>query len=169
MSETKDLASRLSAVAAAAFEKLGFDVGLGATRRSDRTDRADFQCNGAMVAAKAAKRNPREIAGAVAEARRGSQLVARASGSQVCTIRAMRSPFLRPHRRGAATKVKDLPKKDGPNTGVPAWMGWGLKLQQRAARPGHGFPMVRRWRKERSEDRPCGPHRRQRITRQRKL
>jgi arginyl-tRNA synthetase len=78
MSEMEDLASRLSAVAAAAFEKLGFDASLGATRRSDRTDLADFQCNGAMAAAKAAKRNPSEIAGAVAEALRGSKLVASA-------------------------------------------------------------------------------------------
>jgi hypothetical protein len=54
------------------------DAGLGATRRSDRTDLADFQCNGAMAAAKAAKRNPREIAGAVANALRDSQLVASA-------------------------------------------------------------------------------------------
>ena len=78
MSEMEDLAGRLSAAAGAAFEKLGFDAGLGATRRSDRTDLADFQCNGAMAAAKAAKRNPREIAGAVADALRGLQLVASA-------------------------------------------------------------------------------------------
>src|SRR5262245_55593260 len=78
MSEAENLAGKLSAAAGAAFEKLGFDAGLGATRRSDRTGLADFQCNGAMAAAKAAKRNPREIADAVAGALRGSRLVASA-------------------------------------------------------------------------------------------
>ena len=63
----KDLAGRLSEAAGAAFAKLGLDAGLGAMRRSDRPDLADFQCNGAMAAAKAAKKNPREIAGAVVE------------------------------------------------------------------------------------------------------
>lgn len=60
------------------IREAGVRCGLGATQRSDRTDLADFQCNGALVAAKAAKRNPREIAGAVADALRGSQLVASA-------------------------------------------------------------------------------------------
>ena len=74
----EDFTGRLSAAAGAAFEKLGFDVGLGATRRSDRIDFADYQCNGAMAAAKVRKSNPREIAGAIADALRGSQLVASA-------------------------------------------------------------------------------------------
>src|SRR5215510_6925059 len=74
----RDLAGRLSEAAGAAFAKLGLDAGLGAMRRSDRPDLADFQCNGAMAAAKAAKKNPREIASAVAEALRTSALVASA-------------------------------------------------------------------------------------------
>src|SRR5262245_59582398 len=78
MSDMKDLAGRLSAAAGAAFAKLSLDAGLGAVRRPDRADLADFQCNGAMAAAKAAKRNPREIATAVAEALTASQLVASA-------------------------------------------------------------------------------------------
>jgi arginyl-tRNA synthetase len=78
MSEMKDLAGKLSEAAGAAFAKLGLDAGLGAMRRSDRPDLADFQCNGAMAAAKAAKRNPREIAGAVVETLNASPLVASA-------------------------------------------------------------------------------------------
>jgi arginyl-tRNA synthetase len=74
----KDLAGRLSEVAGAAFAKLGLDAGLGAMRRSDRPDLADFQCNGAMAAAKAAKKNPREIAVAVVEELKASPLVASA-------------------------------------------------------------------------------------------
>src|SRR2546428_736756 len=75
MSDIKDVAARLSKAAGEAFAGLGLDAGLGAMRRSDRQDLADFQCNGAMAAAKAAKRNPREIAGAVAEALKASPLV----------------------------------------------------------------------------------------------
>jgi arginyl-tRNA synthetase len=78
MNTMKDLAGQLSEAAGAAFAKLGLDAGLGAMRRSDRPDLADFQCNGAMAAGKAAKRNPREIASAVVEELKGSALVASA-------------------------------------------------------------------------------------------
>lgn len=78
MTDMNDLAGRLSAAAGAAFAEMGLDAALGAMRRSDRTDLADLQCNGAMAAAKAAKKNPREIAGAVAEALKASPLVASA-------------------------------------------------------------------------------------------
>ncbi|MET0181655.1 MAG: arginine--tRNA ligase, partial [Caulobacterales bacterium] len=58
----KDLAQLLSAEAGAAFAALGLDPALGAVRRSDRPELADFQCNGAMAAAKAAGRKPQELA-----------------------------------------------------------------------------------------------------------
>ena len=73
-----DLASQLSQTAGAAFAALGLDAGLGAMWRSDRPDLADFQCNGAMAAAKAAKTNPREIAQGVVDELRRSLLVASA-------------------------------------------------------------------------------------------
>ncbi len=57
-----DIASELSVAFGQAFEALGLDPKLGAVRRADRPDLADFQCNGAMAAAKQARRNPREIA-----------------------------------------------------------------------------------------------------------
>ncbi len=61
-----DLAGRLGEAAAAAFAAEGLDPALGRVRPSDRPDLADFQCNGALAAAKAARANPREIAGRIA-------------------------------------------------------------------------------------------------------
>ena len=62
-----DLKGRLGEAAAAAFAEEGLDAGLGRVAPSDRPDLADFQCNGALAAAKQAKANPREIAGRIAE------------------------------------------------------------------------------------------------------
>lgn len=76
MTQTKDLAGLLSDAAGAAFVALGMEAGLGAVRRSDRPDLADFQCNGAMAGAKKLGKNPREIATSVVEALKGSALVA---------------------------------------------------------------------------------------------
>jgi arginyl-tRNA synthetase len=61
-----DLRTGLGEAAAAAFAELGLPVGFGRVTPSDRPDLADFQCNGALAAAKALKRNPREIAAAAA-------------------------------------------------------------------------------------------------------
>lgn len=60
------LAGELTAAAGAAFEAMGLEARFGEVRRSDKPELADFQCNGAMAAAKAAGRNPREIAGEIA-------------------------------------------------------------------------------------------------------
>lgn len=60
-------------------EKLGIIVGqafaandlpeeLGRVKVSDRPDLCQFQCNGAMAAAKIARKNPREVAGMVMDA-----------------------------------------------------------------------------------------------------
>jgi arginyl-tRNA synthetase len=69
------LAKELSAAAGAAFEAVGLEARFGDVRRSDKPELADFQCNGAMAAAKAAGRNPREIAGEVAAALKAHPLV----------------------------------------------------------------------------------------------
>src|SRR5258708_31689335 len=63
-----DLRAGLGEAAGAAFARLGMDPAFGRVTSSDRPDLADFQCNGALAAAKTLKRNPREIAEAVAEA-----------------------------------------------------------------------------------------------------
>ena len=52
----------LSDVAAEAFRAEGLDPAHGHVTTSDRPDLAQFQCNGALAAAKAAKANPRAIA-----------------------------------------------------------------------------------------------------------
>ena len=69
------LGQELSAAAGAAFEGMGLEARFGEVRRSDKPELADFQCNGAMAAAKAAGRNPREIAGEIAGALKAHPLV----------------------------------------------------------------------------------------------
>lgn len=56
------LTQKLSDLVGAAFEEQGLPNELGHVRVSDRPDLAQFQCNGAMAAAKQAKKNPREVA-----------------------------------------------------------------------------------------------------------
>ncbi|MEO0399887.1 MAG: arginine--tRNA ligase [Pseudomonadota bacterium] len=61
------LTDALSTIAAEAFAAAGFDSTHALVRVSDRPDLGQFQCNGALAAAKAAKQNPRAIAEAVRE------------------------------------------------------------------------------------------------------
>ena len=61
------LAAELSAIAGAAFAAEGLSAELGQVQSSDRPDLAQFQCNGALPAAKLAKTNPRAIAQKIAE------------------------------------------------------------------------------------------------------
>ncbi|HEX3675627.1 MAG TPA: arginine--tRNA ligase [Rhizomicrobium sp.] len=60
------LAAELTAIAQAAFAAEGLSPDLGAVQVSDRQDLAQFQCNGALPAAKQAKANPRTIAEKIA-------------------------------------------------------------------------------------------------------
>lgn len=59
------LIKKLSDIVGTAFEEEGLDKSFGMVRFSDRPDLAQFQCNGAMAAAKAAGKNPRAVAEAV--------------------------------------------------------------------------------------------------------
>lgn len=56
------LAKTLSERVGKIFEKQDLPCELGIVRVSDRPDLCQFQCNGAMAAAKLAKKNPRELA-----------------------------------------------------------------------------------------------------------
>ena len=56
----------LSRMAGEAFAAEGLDSAFGMVQVSDRPDLAQFQCNGALTAAKAAKANPRAIAEKIA-------------------------------------------------------------------------------------------------------
>ncbi len=73
-----DLRSALGAAAGEAFANLGLASDYGAVTASDRPDLADFQCNGALAAAKAERRDPRQIAAAVAQALGAAPAVASA-------------------------------------------------------------------------------------------
>ena len=61
----------ISAEVSAAFEAAGFDPAYGKVTVSNRPDLGEYQCNGAMPAAKTAHRAPIQIAEAVAEQLRG--------------------------------------------------------------------------------------------------
>ncbi len=56
------IVQKLSNIVGQAFEEQGLPPELGTVRVSDRPDLCQFQCNGAMAAAKLAKKNPREVA-----------------------------------------------------------------------------------------------------------
>lgn len=56
------LLQTLSQIVGEVFVSLDLPAELGAVRVSDRPDLAQFQCNGAMAAAKQAKKNPRMVA-----------------------------------------------------------------------------------------------------------
>lgn len=56
------LVQTLSQIVGEVFVSLDLPAELGAVRVSDRPDLAQFQCNGAMVAAKQARKNPRAVA-----------------------------------------------------------------------------------------------------------
>ena len=55
-----------------AFEKAGYDGGLGAVNLSNRPDLCQYQCNGAMAAAKKYHKAPIAIAGDVVELLKGN-------------------------------------------------------------------------------------------------
>ena len=62
-----------------AFEDAGFDPSYGKVTVSNRPDLCEFQCNGAMPAAKAYKRAPIQIASAVAEQLAGDPMFSQIS------------------------------------------------------------------------------------------
>ncbi|HEY6635306.1 MAG TPA: arginine--tRNA ligase [Acidimicrobiia bacterium] len=72
------LQSHLSGLAAKAFADQGLDAAFGDVLPSQRPELSQFQCNGAMAAAKQAGRAPREIAEQVAASLRESPEIAKA-------------------------------------------------------------------------------------------
>lgn len=59
--------NKITNVLGKAFEKCGYDFSYGKTTVSGRPDLCQFQCNGAMVGAKAYKKSPMQIANEVIE------------------------------------------------------------------------------------------------------
>ncbi len=88
-----DLKGALTEALAGAFISAGLPPEFGRVTASDRPDLADFQCNGAMAAAKAARRAPREIAVQVVDALRDNPLLASVeiAGLGFINIRVSRS------------------------------------------------------------------------------
>lgn len=72
------LLEKLSQTVAEAFEAAGYDAACGKVAVSNRPDLCEFQCNGAMPAAKAEHKAPLVIAEAVAEKLQNSEVFASA-------------------------------------------------------------------------------------------
>ena len=74
---TARLTAELSRIAGEAFAAEGLSETYGQVQVSDRPDLAQFQCNGALAAAKAAKANPRAIAEKIAARLKASSIFAK--------------------------------------------------------------------------------------------
>ncbi len=69
-----DLARQLTDANAKAFATAGVDARFAEVKRSDRPDLGEFQCNGALAAAKSAGKKPPEIAAEAAKAWNATEL-----------------------------------------------------------------------------------------------
>ncbi len=69
------LLTKLTTIVGEAFSAENLDPSLGIVKVSDRPDLAQFQCNGALAAAKVAKQNPRMIAEKIADHIRSSEII----------------------------------------------------------------------------------------------
>jgi arginyl-tRNA synthetase len=123
-----DLADLLSDAAGAAFAALGLESSLGAMRRSDRPDLADFQCNGAMAAAKRLGKNPREIADAVVASLRASPLVASAevAGPGFINVKVAAGALAERAEQIAADERSGARKVESPRRVVIDFGGWNV-------------------------------------------
>lgn len=125
----------LTAAASAAFEGMGMEARWGQVRRSDKPELADFQCNGAMGAAKSAGGNPREIGAAVADALKACPMVlsAEAAGPGFINIRvsdaalSARAAMILADAKAGAERAPDphvtVIDFGGPNVAKPMHVG----------------------------------------------
>lgn len=130
-----DLKRSLSEAASAAFQAAGLPPEFGRVTASDRPDLADFQCNGALAAAKSAKRNPREIATQVVETLKGDPRLASVeiAGAGFINLRVSDEALSVRAREIAAdartgAQVLDTPRRvlidyAGPNVAKPMHVG----------------------------------------------
>jgi len=75
----KTILEQMNEAVKSAFETCGYDGSRAVVQLSNRPDLCEYQCNGAMAAAKAARKKPIEIAEQAAEALRQSPLFSEAS------------------------------------------------------------------------------------------
>ena len=125
----------LSAAASAAFEAMGLEARWGDIRRSDKPELADFQCNGAMGAAKKAGKIPRDVAAEVAAALKENDMVlsAEVAGPGFINIRvsddalAARAEAVRGEKMAGAEGASDpqvtVIDFGGPNVAKPMHVG----------------------------------------------
>jgi arginyl-tRNA synthetase len=125
----------LSAAASAAFEAMGLEARWGDVRRSDKPELADFQCNGAMGAAKKAGKIPRDVAAEVAAALKEHEMVlsAEVAGPGFINIRvsdealAARAEAVRGEKMAGAEGASDpqvtVIDFGGPNVAKPMHVG----------------------------------------------
>ncbi len=130
-----DLKSVLGEAVGAAFAAGGMARDLGRVTVSDRPDLADFQSNGALAAAKAAGRNPREIAAEIVERLRGdpSLLAIDIAGPGFINLRltdaalAQRAQAIALDARSGAPLVEEQRRimidYGGPNVAKPMHVG----------------------------------------------
>ena len=130
-----DLKGALTEAVAAAFEAAGLSKDYARVTPSDRPDLADFQCNGALIAAKPSGRNPREIAIAVTDHLADCPLLASAEIAGLGFINLRVSPaalsdraaeIAADPRTGAArapTMRKVIIDYGGPNVAKPMHVG----------------------------------------------
>jgi arginyl-tRNA synthetase len=131
----KSLLAELSAIAGAAFAAEALPEGLGAVQVSDRPDLAQFQCNGALAAAKLAKANPRGVAEKIAARLKDTALFAEVSiaGPGFVNLKLKDAVLEQRLQRLAADPASALPESGkgkrvvldfgGPNIAKPMHVG----------------------------------------------
>lgn len=129
------LLEKLSAVLADAFEKAGYDPSYAKVTVSNRPDLCQFQCNGAMPAAKTAHKAPLMIAEDVVRALDAADIVERCEAVKPGFINFSVCPaYLAAHlnemRRGEHLGVAGAPRErtvvldyGGPNVAKPLHIG----------------------------------------------
>ncbi|MBO4837831.1 MAG: arginine--tRNA ligase [Lachnospiraceae bacterium] len=107
-----------------AFAACGLDSSYGRVNVSNRPDLCEYQCNGAMAAAKAARRNPLEIAEAVAEKLKESGLFASVEAVRPGFINLNASPEAAADLLNELAELPDL-GVDKPGAGKTVILDYG--------------------------------------------
>src|SRR6185436_4335479 len=112
------LAQELTETVAKAFAAEGLDPALGQVRPSDRPDLAQFQVNGAMAAAKAAKANPKTIAEKIVARLKGDPRIAKleVAGPGFINISLTDATISKHIDRLQGDERAGVPKHDKPQT-----------------------------------------------------